>query len=155
LHRFGLCLSNALGLHGLRSLFSPLPFGCRFLLDGVLLGVRQPLRLVLLGVRLLADLSVELELLAFDLLIGDANVLNLELHFTRLDRLRVGDVNLLLDRSHFEAEGLVRLGDLGVDADPLLLLLLPCLLFFDLGIAIRVGGGDAGVFQRLLDPWSS
>jgi hypothetical protein len=32
-----------------------------------------------------------------------------------------------------------------------LLLLLPCLLFFDLGIAIRVGGGDAGVFQRLLD----
>ena len=79
------------------------------------------------------------------------NILNLELHLAGLDRLRVGDIDFLFDGSHLEAEGLVGLGDLGVDADPLLLLLLPRLLFLDLGVAIRAGGGDPGVLERFLD----
>ena len=127
------------------------PFGRSLLLDGVLLGVGEPFGLVLLGVGLLADLGVELELLALHLLVGDPDVLHLELHLTGLDRLRVGDVDLLA------MEATLRLSALSASAisvsTPILFcsFLLPRLLLLDLGIAVGGGGGDAGVLERLLD----
>src|SRR6185436_8607764 len=114
-------------------------------------GVGQPLGLVLLGVGLLADGGVELQLAAVDLLAGDRDVLHLHLHLAGLLGLGAGDVDLFLDGSLLEGEALFGVGDLGVHRVALLLFLLAGGLLLDLGLAVGHGGGDAGVLERLLD----
>jgi hypothetical protein len=112
------------GLDRRGRLLAALALGRRFALDPVLSRVRQPLGLVFLGVGALADGGVELQLLALDLLLGDPDVLDLELHLPGLDGLGVGDVHLPADVGHLEAQVLLRVCDLGVDRELLLLLVL-------------------------------
>ena len=104
-----------------------------------------------MGVRLLADRGVELELLSVDLAFGDADVLDLQLHLARLRGLRLRHVDLFLDRRPLELERLLGVGDLGVDGEALLLLELARALLLQRGVPIGTGGGDPGVLQGLLD----
>ena len=149
--RLRLGLGDALGLECLRRFLATQSLRRGTLLDCVLLGIGEPLGLVLLGVGVLTDGGIELELLAFDLLICDPDVLNLELHLARLDGLGIGDIDLLLDRGDLEAERLVGFGDFGVDPESFLLFLLPRLLLLDRRVPIRVGRRDTRVLQRLLN----
>ncbi len=67
-------------LHRFGRFLSLLSVGCSLALDAILIGVGQALGLIFLGIRLLADRRIELELLTVHLLFGDLDVLHLDLN---------------------------------------------------------------------------